>query len=215
MFATSRSLRALRIPVPALALTLFLSAAATDSVRAEGTPVDLTLSVGGFSSTQNNLDETVAGIGDVTAKFGSSPIIGGRVGIWLNDHLAIEGTGYYAGGSSLEGEAFGVPGSVDASFFYGSGRLVVGLGADNRVMLTGGIGTQKSTYDTTGIEDGSLMVGVLGVSAQFPIGESVSLRIDADNYLYNMYWEFDGLQSEEQFMRDFVLAAGLTFHTGR
>lgn len=202
--------RILLLPAALIALN-----ALTPSARAEGTAVDFTFSGGVFNPTENNLDEVVPGVGSVTARHGAGNALGARLDIWLNDHFALEGTGTFMTGSSLEGQAFGIPGSVDASFFYGSARGVLGIGQRARLLLSGGVGLANSSYDTHGIEDGSLTVGVLGIGALIPLGNAVSLRLDVDNYIYNMYWELDGLQSEERLQRDVVAMAGLTFHTGR
>jgi hypothetical protein len=193
-----------------LALTL-----STAPALADGATVDLTPSFGVFNPTQDNLDEVLPGLGSVTAKHGSGNAFGGRLDVWLNPHFALEGTGYLTTGSSLDGEAFGVPGSVDASFFYGSGRALVGVGTTAKLLLSAGLGFVSSSYDSPGIADGSIMVGVLGVGALIPLGENVSLRLDLDDYVYNMHWEFDGLQSQDQMQQDIVAAVGLTFHTGR
>jgi hypothetical protein len=42
----------------------------------------------------------------------------GRASIWLNEHFALEGTGFHAGSSPLEGDAFGTTGAVDVAFLY-------------------------------------------------------------------------------------------------
>jgi len=198
--------------LPLLLLPLFLFAA---PALADGASVDLTPSVGYFNPTQNNLDEVIPGLGSVTAKHATGNAFGGRIDVWLNEHFALEGTGYMTTGSSLDGQAFGVAGSVDADFFYGTARALVGVGDKARLLLSAGLGFVNSAYDSNGIEDGSIMVGVLGVGASIPVGNSVSLRFDLDNYIYNMYWEFDGVQSADQLQQDIVAAVGLTFHTGR
>ena len=182
--------------------------------RADGTYVDLTVAAGNFSAQRNTLDETLSGLGTVTAKHGSSPAFGGRIDIWFNDHFALQGSGFLAGGSSLEGQAFGVPGSVDASLFYGTGRAVAGIGGRVRLLLSAGFGFRSANYDTPDIEDGSLTVGVVGAGLLVPLGTSVALRLDADDYVYDMYWEVDGLRSREQRQHDVMLTVGLTFRTG-
>ena len=56
-------------------------------------------------------------------------------------------------------------------------------------------------------------MGVVGVGVLLPLGNAVSLRLDTDNYFYNMFWELDGVRSGELLQQDVVFAAGLTFHT--
>jgi hypothetical protein len=199
----------------ALSFLILAATATCGTARAEGARVDLTASAGAFRPTENNLDENVPGLGSVTAKFGTANMFGGRLDIWFNEHVGVEGTAYHAGGSSLEGQAFGAPGAVDASLTYGTGRLAVGVGETTRLILSAGLGIQSASYDTPDIEDGTLTVGVLGAGVLLPLGSAVSLRVDLDDYIYNMYWEIDGLRSEERLQQDVVLAAGLTFHIGR
>ena len=149
---------------------LFLTAVALAAfslprtVSAGDVTVDLTISGGTLSPTQNTLDERVSGVGAITAKHGASPGFGGRVSVWLNEHVALEGTGFYAGGSSLEGNAFGAAAAVDATVFAGSGRAVVGVGTRVRFLMSAGLATMARTYDTPLIEDGSLTTGVIGAA---------------------------------------------------
>jgi hypothetical protein len=187
-------------------LSLAGAAAANDAT------VDLTISGGNLNPTQNTLDERISGVGSITAKHGSAPGMGGRVSIWINEHFALEGTGFYAGSSSLEGDAFGTTGAVDVAFFYGSGRAVVGVGNRARFLMSAGLATMARNFDTDAIEDGSLTVGVVGAGLLVPLGNAVSLRFDLDGYFYSSYWEFDGIQSDEILQHDVVLQAGLTFH---
>jgi len=177
--------------------------------------VDLTISGGNLRPTQNTLDERVSGVGSITAKQGAASGVGGRLDIWLNEHFALEGTGFYAGASPLEGDVFGATGAVDVSIFYGSGRAVVGIGDRTRLLLSAGIATMARNFDTDAIEDGSITVGVVGAGILIPVGNAVSLRFDLDDYVYDSYWELGDVRSEEIPQHDVVFAAGLTFHTGR
>lgn len=90
-----------------------------------------------------------------------------------------------------------------------AGKTLVDL-----TLLSAGLGFVNSSYDTNGIEDGSLWIGVVGAGIQIPLSETALLRLDLDDYVYNMHWEFDGVQSEDQMQHDIVAAVGITFRTG-
>ncbi|MFN8179262.1 MAG: hypothetical protein U0167_15125 [bacterium] len=198
-----------------LATLALASLSFTHPAAANDASVDLTISGGSLQPTQNSVDQRIPGVGSLTAKQGAANGVGGRVSIWLNHHFALEGTGFYVGKSALEAQAFGATGAVDVSLFYGSGRVACGIGDRTRLLLSAGIATMARNFDTPLIEDGSLTVGVVGAGLMIPVGNAVSVRLDLDDYLYNTYWEFAGVRTDELPQHDLVFSAGLTFHTGR
>lgn len=201
LFLATLAMATLTIPHPA---------AADDNVH-----VDLSILGGSLQPTQNSVDQRIPDVGSITLKQNPAGGFGGAVTLWLNDHFALEGTGFYAGASSLEGQAFGFTGAVDASVFYGSGRAVVGVGDRTRLLMSAGIATMARNFDTDLIEDGSLTVGVVGAALLIPMGNAVSLRLNLDDYVYDTYWEFAGAKTDAMRQHDVVFGAGLTFHTGR
>jgi hypothetical protein len=170
--------------------------------------VDITPSIASFNPAANVLDEQGA-----TAKFTDAIGFGGRLTIWLNENVAIEGAGHFVE-SSLDGEFLGDPaGSIGVSLFYGSGQIVVGVGKEKRLQLHGGFGVQGSNYDEV-IEGGNILTGVLGVSAWAPLGQQVALRAGLDSHIHTQYFEFGDFRSEELMQYDMVFSVGLQFTPG-
>jgi opacity protein-like surface antigen len=170
--------------------------------------VDIIPSVSLFSPAANAVDEQGA-----VAKFASVAGFGGRLTIWFNENVGIEGTGHYFG-SSLDGELFGQPvGSIDTKLFYGSAQVVVGLGQAKRFLLHGGIGFQGSNYDTL-IEGGNIMTGVVGFSGWAPLGETVALRADIDSHIHTQFYEVGSDRTRELTQFDMIFSIGLQFRPG-
>jgi len=191
----------LRYCIALLALLTLIPAAAVQA----GTRVDLTPSVAFFVPATNAIDEEGA-----TAKFASSVGIGGRLGIWVSESVALEATGAYVN-SSLDGQYLGQDvGSIDTGLFYGSAQVAVGLGATKQFMLHGGIGFQGSNYDEL-IEGGNIMTGVLGLSVWAPLSETVAFRADLDTHIHTLYYGAGELQTQELTQYDMIISVGIMF----
>lgn len=189
----------------ALALTLVVAKAST--VHA-GSRVDLTPSLAYFNPTGNVVEQD-----GLTAKFAGGLGFGGRVSIWLNENVVLEGSGHY-GRTTLDGQLFGdAAGSLDLALFYGSVQLSLALGAEKRFLLHGGLGLQGTNYDEL-ITGGNIMTGVFGISGWAPLSETASLRADLDVHVHTMYFEVDGLQTDELTQYDIVATVGIQFSTG-
>ncbi|MEZ4651755.1 MAG: hypothetical protein R3E97_23755 [Candidatus Eisenbacteria bacterium] len=179
------------------------------TVSAAETRVDLVPSVAYFNPTANVVDE-----GGITARFDNAVGLGGRLTIWLNDAIALEGTGHFVR-SSLDAGFLGdgTFGSIDLSLFYGSAQVVVGLGTEKRLLLHGGLGMQGSNYDEY-IEGGNALTGVLGLGGWAPLGETVALRSDLDAHFHTTWYEVGDVRSEELSQVDLLLSIGLQFTPG-
>ena len=182
--------------------------AAASPVHAESR-VDLTPSLAYFNPTADVIDQD-----GVSARFAGAPGFGGRISIWLNESVILEGSAHY-GRSSLDATLFGAPdaGSIDLALFYGSAQLAVALGSEKRFTLHGGFGVQGKNYDEF-IEGGNNWTAVLGLSGWMPLGESTALRADLDVHFHSIYFEVGDLQTDELSQMDMVLAVGIQFTPG-
>lgn len=194
--------RSMLVTIAALALAL------APPAYAEG--VDVTPEFGYYmpQSEQANI-----GNGTATAKHAEAAGYGGRLTFWVNETVGFEATGMFTS-TDMEAQLFGQTGSIGASIFFGTGRLVLGFGSLARFMLNAGLGFQSSSYDY--IEGGTWMIGVVGAGAMVPLGEKLGLRLGVDDYLYNAQWDLgNGTLTEEIFQHDLTFTAGLSILTGR
>ncbi len=170
--------------------------------------IDLTPSAAFFNPTQNVVDQN-----GTTARFAGAAGWGGRLSIWLNDRVMLEGGAHY-GRSSLDTEFDGsAVGSVDLALFYGSAQIAVALGEEKRLMLHGGIGLQGTNYDEF-VEGGNILTGVFGISSTMPLSDTTSLRADLDVHTYTTYFEIGDSRTDEMPQVDLVLAVGIQFSAG-
>lgn len=97
---------------------------AVDAADAQSqTRVDLTPSVAYLNSLTDVVDQD-----GVAARFAGVPGFGGRLSIWLNESVMLEGSAHY-GRTSLDGQIFGEEtGSLDLAIFYGSAQIGFELG---------------------------------------------------------------------------------------
>lgn len=187
-----------------LPLLVLLAAA---GARAD-TRVDFTLSAAYLNSLNDVIDQD-----GVTARYAAAPGLGGRLSIWLNDRVMVEGGAHY-GRTTLDGQVFGDDsGSIDLAIFYGSAQIGVALGSEKSLILHGGIGLQGTNYDEY-IEGGNIMTGVVGLSGVRPLNDSVSLRVDFDVHLHTAYFESGDAVTDELSQIDTVLAVGIQFGSG-
>jgi len=191
-------------------LAVVLAATLVPAASAD-TQVDITPSLGWYSPTANAIEETV-GPTTVEAKYDGALVYGGRLSIWLNPSVVLEGSGHFAR-SKLAGEAFGVSESVDLTMFYGSAVVGVALGAAKRLMIHGGIGLRGTNFDE-GIEGSNFATGVIGLTGKAPLNDSVMLRVDTDAHVFSEYFEVGGVRSDERMQVDMILQVGLQFTPG-
>lgn len=193
-----------RLTIVAQTVAALLAASAAPAQ----TRVDVTPSV----AYLNSLNDVVEQEG-VTARYAGAPGFGGRLSIWLNETVMLEGSAHY-GRTTLDGQIFGDDaGSVDLAIFYGSAQIGFALGADKRLLLHGGVGVQGTNYDEF-IEGGNIMTGVVGLSGVRPLNDSVSLRVDLDVHCHTAYFESGNVATDELDQIDTVLAVGLQFGSG-
>jgi hypothetical protein len=195
--------------VIAIVFTLLNSVIAQD-VRSG---VDISAFMGQFAATANVIEETSPSFGSVTAKHQNAMAYGGRLTIWINNNFGVEGGLAYTS-SSLEGEAFGSAGSLNANLLYGTGKAVLGFGDYTRFQLGAGLGVVKSSYDF--LQGDSHMVGVIVAAILIPLNQQISLRLDVEDHIHYVQWDLgDGNLTQQMNQNDLILGVGFSISTGK
>jgi hypothetical protein len=176
--------------------------AAFQPLAAQGS-VTLTPWAGIYVPTSNEFSSV-----DNDIKRNNSFIGGARLTFWGNSPLGLEFTGGYspanveiAGGTINEDRKTNV--------FVGSAKLMLGISPASSglgLYIGGGPALIRRGSDVTE-EDESVTDwgGVVGAGVRFPMGQTLGLRIDVEDYLYN--GDFDG---SDDFQNDLVISAGLS-----
>ena len=154
--------------------------------------------------------------GNVEARMAEALGYGGQLKIWLNANVALAASGFYVQ-SSLDGQAFGATGTLDASVFLGGGRVVVGMGGGDGASLlnlSAGIVANMTDYGSA-VESATHAAGVIGADLNVPLGRGVGFHLGVDDYIYDRWFEAGSLQTEPARQHDLVFFGGLTFYPGR
>ena len=190
-------------PVLAGAIMLGALSLAARPAVAQGS-VSLTPWAGIYVPTKNEFSSV-----DNDIKRNNAFMAGARLTFWGNSPLGFELTGGYspakveiAGGTINEDK--------NTNVFVGSAKLLLGISpASSSFGLYVGAGPaliRRGEDVTAESESATDWGGVIGAGLRLPLGSSVGLRIDAEDYLYN--GDFIG---EDDFQNDLVLSAGLSF----
>lgn len=141
-------------------------------------------------------------------KRNNSFIGGARLTFWGNSPLGLEFTGGYAP-ANVEVAGGTINEDRNTNVFVGSAKLMLGVspaGSSFGIYVGGGPAIIRRGEDVTEESESSTdWGGVLGAGIRLPLGSSLGLRIDAEDYLYN--GDFDG---SDDFQNDLVLSAGLS-----
>ncbi len=158
------------------------------------------------------VEETTAG--DLESSNTTAIAFGGRMTLWLNGAIGLEGAAMYVP-STLEGEAFSLPQSLSADFFYGTGKIILNFGPSDVLMFhaNGGISFFNQSYELLGEDSGIL--GVVGAGARLYVTEGVAIRFDIEDYISNSRWQVGDQQSSSILQNDLIFTAGLTLSIGR
>lgn len=135
----------------------------------------------------------------------STVMFGGRLLYRMQGSLGIEGEVGYAS-SSLEAD--GVEGDGGSILFLGAKLMYFFGSAENLSFhIGGGVGmTDRGGDDWEGADDSSTLGAVLNFGAIMPLGQSLKLRFDIEDYISSLAPESD-LDSKMQ--NDILLTAGL------
>ena len=140
----------------------------------------------------------------------STVAFGGRLSrMFSGDHLGVEFSIGYAG-SGLEGEETGE--EIDGTVTMWSLRLLYMLGSSGKLRpyLAGGLGYLTrggdawEDIDGTGDIGGNLALGLL-----FPLGETLDLRIELEDYISSAGFDTGTFETDSEFQNDFLLSAGI------
>lgn len=137
----------------------------------------------------------------------NSFIFGARITSWGNSPVGFELTGGFAparvrvAGTTINEER-------NSQVFVGGLKLLLGLSpADSKfgIFLSGGPSLIRRGHNV-GVENESVTDwgGVVGLGFRIPLGETVGLRLEAEDYFYG--GNFDG---SRKFQNDLVLSIGL------
>jgi hypothetical protein len=194
--------------------------------------VEVTPFAGAVGPLSNVVEEEATLFGDLTANHKVGPLFGGRVTVWLVSGLGVEGQAAYAlsdGEVELDGEPTDCADAglaedcLDASIFFGAAKLLYRSGSPDAaasVHLGGGaavISRSGNAYDTFGIEEGKTDIGgVVNLGASFRLAPSVSIRIDAEDYLSSAkFTDSLGEETDPKFQNDLTLTAGIQIGLGQ
>lgn len=142
----------------------------------------------------------------------STVAFGGRVSrMFSGNHLGVEFSIGYAG-SGVEGDESGE--ELDGSLTMTSLRLLYFFGSSSNLRLyaAGGLGYVTRGGDAwediegTGDIGGNLALGLL-----FPLGETLDLRVELEDYISSAAFDVGGGfgESDSELQNDFLLSAGI------
>ncbi len=166
----------------ATALALALTAASARAQR-----VSLTPDIGVYVPTTQLISVATGGPATDLLEQKISLSIGGKLDLWFNQRLGIQGTGTYAP-SQLSVSTAGIGASTDANIFMASSRLMVYLIPPSRpisFLVNGGVGwVSRSGQAYSGVSDNSDVTGTFGAAVGFHLGPFLSLRLTGESYIY-------------------------------
>ncbi len=152
----------------------------------------------------------------------AGPAFGARGTFWLAGPVGLEGSFLYALsdaqvtlGSSAQ--------TQNAHVWLASGRLVLAFGAQGGPIafhVNGGlalIGRGGAAYDN--VNSTTDLGGVIGAGASFHLNDRFSIRLDAEDYVYDLDATLEDPAAGNslllrRFQSDLVLSAGLSFAVG-
>jgi hypothetical protein len=193
-----------------LTLLLVLVGASPAAAQLPGIGIDFTAYGGVFVPLNDVVEDEILG----TDKHESALAIGGRLTLALPGPLGVEGTFNYA---MSDVEADGA--TESANVWAVSGRAVFEFGlpaAPLTFFVNGGIayiGRGGDYYE--GAEDKSNVGGVAGVGVKVGLPGLLSIRLDAEDYVYSAKPTIAGVTpTDSQLQNDIVVSAGLVFSIG-
>ena len=172
--------------------------------------LNLTPHIGVLIPTNDVVESGALQSGSEAAAHEINLLIGGKLGYWFADDLALELVGIFAP-NAIESDAFGIAGKTDTEFLALNLRLLWASGSpdDVRILLGGGLGFFATRYDdpldmTTG------GLGILSAGVAIPLG-LIGLRMEIEDYITTTRWErTDESFTDRKWQNDLGLTLGLT-----
>lgn len=180
--------------------------------QTKGGQIDFAPAIGYYVSTANVIQEDFGNNLTVEASHKSSMAFGGKLTIWANNLLGFESSFAYTS-TSLDGEAFGLEGSTDASLFFATEKVVLGFGNSTRFQIGGGFGIVTSSYSD--LDGDTHMTGVAGIALIIPMSQAVALRLDGDDHIHSIFWTVDDFETDAITQNDIVVTLSISVSTGR
>lgn len=180
--------------------------------QTKGGQIDFAPAIGYYISTANVIQEDFGNNLTVEASHKSNLAFGGKLTIWANNLLGFESSFAYTS-TSLDGEAFGLGGSTDASLFFAHEKVVLGFGNTTRFQIGGGFGIITSSY--ADLDGDTHMIGVAGIALIIPMSQNVGLRLDADDHIHSVSWIIGNFETDPITQNDIVVMLGISISTGK
>jgi hypothetical protein len=171
-------------------------------VAAQGS-ISFTPWAGVYVPTKNEFSSV-----DTDIKRNNAFMGGARLTFWGNSPLGLELTGGYSP-ANVEIAGGTINEDKNTNVFVGSAKLMLGISPASSsfgLYVGGGPALIRRGEDVTEeSESATDWGGVVGAGLRLPLGSSVGLRIDIEDYLYD--GDFSG---DDDFQNDLVLSAGLS-----
>lgn len=190
-----------------LALALVLVALSGAMGRAAAQSWAITPFVGMYLPTGPITDEEEFGIEIEQA---TTVVFGGRLLYRMQGNLGIEGEVGYAS-SDLEAEGFD---AESGSILFLGAKLMYFFGSAENLSFHIGAGvgmTDRGGDAWEGADDSSTLGGILNVGAILPVGTSLKLRFDLEDYISSLAPESD---LDGKMQNDILLTAGVQIPFG-
>jgi hypothetical protein len=184
------------------AIVLSALSLAARPVAAQGS-ISLTPWAGVYVPTKNEFSSV-----DTDIKRNNAFMGGARLTFWGNSPLGLELTGGYSP-ANVEIAGGTINEDKNTNVFVGSAKLMLGISPASSsfgLYVGGGPALIRRGEDVTEeSESATDWGGVVGAGLRLPLGSSVGLRIDVEDYLYD--GDFSG---DDDFQNDLVISAGLS-----
>lgn len=220
-------IRTAALAVPRIAALVALLAGPPARLAAQG-KAEFTPFAGLFAPTAKVIEESCGTGCTVSLKQEATVLFGARIGVWVNERIAIEGAFGYAPSKGEFAET-GV-GSADTSahVLLATGRLLLGVGPAGgntswHIIVGAGIvshgGAAYDAFEAAAgekIEGKTKGAGVVGFGGTFKLAPTLGLRLDVEDHLYSAKFRgaSSGAETESKFQNDIGVTLGLAVKFG-
>ncbi|MCB0276584.1 MAG: outer membrane beta-barrel protein [Calditrichaeota bacterium] len=194
-------------------LVLLLCASGVAKAQSGQGEIGVTLFGGFFKATANQVELDLGQINgedqQLTAKHEGAPLFGLRVNGWLNSNVGLETAASFTQ-SGFKGEAFGEEGTIRASLFYSSLKIMLSTGGPVRLNIGGGFGLVTSSYNDPSLDGNTHMTGVLSAGLNLPLAPNIAINLGFEDHIHSVFWDLgNGVETPELTQHDLLFSAGL------